>query len=154
MSFIPFEKRDLPKELQKSKNSFIRCLNNILRRHTVGHHDLNEKLQSFKDRKNDKTFLPNAPVSDPVTKFLNLTSITQNTSEQGRRYLFDSRYQMTSLFTHGGFSQIVLANDTFNLNRSVVLKILQNGFHYMGLREQIMLRHLSYHQSKGTHYCK
>ena len=150
MSFLPFEKKDLPKELKNIENTFIRYNSNILRQLTIGYQDLNEKVKSLKLGSNKIKSTAIIPVSDPNTKFLQLNVLQDEKSE----YLFDHRYRFHSLVTHGGFSQIILVNDHFNQERPMILKVLKSGYHSMGIREQIILRHLSIHQSKGPHYCK
>lgn len=163
MSFIPFEKKDLPKELKNISNTFIRCNTNILRQITIGHESFYKKIKlSIKDTKGKVTIIK--PESDPSTHFLQLHLLEQqqqsvstsikNEDIKFTNYLFDNRYQFNTLLTYGGFSQIILVNDYFSQDKQMVLKVLKSGYHSMGVREQVILRHLTVHQTKGPQYCK
>jgi hypothetical protein len=125
MSFQPFEKKDLPKELKNIENTFIRYNSNILRQSTVAYQDLNDRVKSSKlSSSNNRNKASIVPTSDPNTKFLQLHTFTQSQQSQvttssnkdQSEYLFDNRYHFRSLLTHGGFSQIILVHDHFNLD--------------------------------------
>jgi hypothetical protein len=137
MSFKPCEKQNLIELLSVSNKYKLRPYPNIVKTLTIGYQSLiistTEALNSLCKRESIAT----------ENELLDLHSLKN----------ISSRYKYIRLIQYGSFSQVLECVDRFTSSK-VAIKVMKKDFHTMGIRECLILRHLSSYQTSSSCFCK